>query len=80
MKFDQSEAEAVLQLARLGVMSEDGRVLTPDGKDALAVALGRRGGLKGGRARAAKLSSEERQKIARQAALVRWGKDSGRRS
>lgn len=31
-----------------------------DGKDPAAVALGRRGGLKGGRARAEKLTPEER--------------------
>ena len=45
------------------------------GKDADAVALGRRGGLKGGRARAAKLTPKERSDIARKAAAVRWSKD-----
>jgi len=43
-----------------------------DGKDPAAVALGRKGGLKGGAARAAKLSAEERSAIARKAAAVRW--------
>jgi len=33
---------------------------------------GRLGGLKGGRARAAKLSSEERSEIAKKAAQARW--------
>jgi hypothetical protein len=42
------------------------------GKDPAAVALGRKGGLKGGKARAAKLTPEERSEIARQAALKRW--------
>jgi N6-adenosine-specific RNA methylase IME4 len=42
-------------------------------KDALAVEFGRRGGLKGGRARAEKLSADERTKIARKAAAARWG-------
>ena len=43
-----------------------------DGKDPAAVELGRRGGLKGGKARAAKLSKERRQEIARKAAEARW--------
>lgn len=42
------------------------------GKNPLAVALGRRGGLKGGRARAEKLSSEERRASAIRAARARW--------
>lgn len=45
-------------------------------KDPAAVSLGRRGGLKGGAARAKKLSAEERSKIARKAAATRW-KDQG---
>lgn len=43
-----------------------------DGKDPAAVALGRKGGLKGGRARAAKLTAEERSAMARHAAQTRW--------
>jgi hypothetical protein len=43
---------------------------------AAAAELGRRGGLKGGKARAEKLSPEERKEIARKAAEARWrGKD-----
>lgn len=41
-------------------------------KNPAAVALGRLGGLKGGKARAAKLSPEQRAEIARMAASVRW--------
>lgn len=41
-------------------------------KDPAAVSLGRRGGLKGGPARAAKLTPEQRSEIARKAALCRW--------
>ncbi len=37
-------------------------------------ALGRLGGLKGGKARAEKLSPERRTEIAKKAALARWGK------
>ncbi len=45
----------------------------PDaGKDPAAVALGRKGGLKGGKARAEKLTPEERSELARRAARKRW--------
>jgi hypothetical protein len=43
-----------------------------EGKDPAAVELGRRGGLKGGKARAEKLSAKERSEIARKAAATRW--------
>lgn len=43
-------------------------------KNPVAVALGRLGGLKGGYARAAKLSEGKRKEIARNAAKKRWGK------
>jgi hypothetical protein len=45
------------------------------GKNPAAVALGRRGGLKGGKARADKLTPEQRKAIARRAAAVRWGEN-----
>ncbi|MCA1709077.1 MAG: hypothetical protein LC808_39685 [Actinobacteria bacterium] len=41
-------------------------------KDPAAVALGRRGGLKGGKARASALTPQQRSEIARKAALARW--------
>jgi hypothetical protein len=41
-------------------------------KNPAAVALGRLGGLKGGKARAEKLSAEERKAIAKKAAQKRW--------
>jgi hypothetical protein len=49
---------------------------TPEeqGKDPAAVSLGRRGGLKGGVARAASLTPEQRAKIAKKAAATRWKK------
>jgi hypothetical protein len=46
---------------------------TAEGKDPLAVELGRRGGLKGGKARAEKLSKKRRSEIAKKAAQARWG-------
>jgi hypothetical protein len=45
-------------------------------KNPAAVALGRLGGLKGGKARAASLSKKERSDIAKKAAKARW--DSAR--
>jgi hypothetical protein len=48
-----------------------------DGKDPAAVALGRKGGLKGGKARAAKMTAKQRSASAKKAALARWGKASG---
>lgn len=44
---------------------------TPE-KNQAAVELGRLGGLKGGKARAEKLTPEERSEIARRAAQARW--------
>lgn len=44
-------------------------------KNPAAVALGRLGGLKGGKARAEKLSEKRRKEIARKAAEARWKKD-----
>ena len=43
-----------------------------EGKDPAAVELGRRGGLKGGKARAARLTPEQRSEAARKAAEARW--------
>ncbi len=46
---------------------------TPN-KNPAAVMLGRLGGLKGGKARAMKLSAEKRSEIAQKAAAARWKK------
>lgn len=55
---------------------EDRAPITPDdpNKDPAAVSLGRRGGLKGGTARAAKMTPQRRAEIARKAAKARWAK------
>lgn len=47
-----------------------------DGKNPAAVALGRLGGLKGGKARAEALSKRKRAQIARIAAAARWKKST----
>lgn len=53
--------------------TSDTPIADPDeGKNPHAVALGRMGGRKGGKARADKLSPEQRSAIARRAALARW--------
>lgn len=48
---------------------------TKDGKNPAAVILGRLGGLKGGKARARKLSAKKRKDIAKIAAQARWRKN-----
>lgn len=57
---------------------EDGAPKSPehstDAKNPHAVALGRLGGLKGGRAAAERMTPEQRQERAQKAALARWGK------
>lgn len=66
------------QLAHLIAAIATGEVEEPktdDGKDPAAVALGRKGGLKGGAARAKKLTAEQRSEIAKKAAKARWATD-----
>src|SRR4249920_2415546 len=58
-------------------MPERTRTLDENGKDPIAVELGRHGGLKGGKARAAKMTKEERSESARKAAEARWAKQRG---
>jgi len=52
--------------------------LSDDVRHLIAVALGRQGGLKGGKARAQKLSAKKRKAIAKHAAAMRWGKRSSK--
>lgn len=63
------------QLAKFIADVATGEVELPEphaDKDPAAVSLGRRGGLKGGRARAESLSAEARHEIASKAAKTRW--------
>ena len=46
----------------------------PRKKNPAAVALGKLGGMKGGKARAAELSPERRKEIAQKAAKARWAR------
>lgn len=54
------------------VTGQDSVPAAVQGKNPAAVALGRLGGLKGGKARAEALSAKKRREIAQQAALRRW--------
>ncbi|MCC7018671.1 MAG: hypothetical protein IT332_02880 [Ardenticatenales bacterium] len=56
--------------------SPDAPVLD-DGKNPAAVALGKLGGKKGGPARMAKLTPEERSALAKKAAAKRWERSQG---
>jgi hypothetical protein len=56
--------------------SEEAEPELVEGKNPHAVALGRLGGLKGGKARANKLTSEQRKEIAKKAAESRWRRES----
>ena len=62
-------ASAIVQEATGEVPEEP-----PSDKNPHAVALGRLGGMKGGKARAKKLTAEQRQEIARKAARSRWAR------
>ena len=65
------------QLAKFIVELATGLQTEPDkyeGKNPAAVELGRLGGLKGGKARAKKLSAAKRKAIAKKAAEKRWEK------
>lgn len=65
-----ARAKAIVDLA-----TSDEDVPDPDeGKDPAAVALGRKGGQKGGKARAAKMTAEERSEAARRAVNARWNR------
>jgi hypothetical protein len=72
-----SKQKDAQQLARQvpDTIASDAELAPPksnDGKNPAAVALGRLGGLKGGKARAEKLSAAQRKAIAKKAAQSRW--------
>lgn len=65
----KSVIDAIIEETESEIVSE------PPQKNPAAVLLGRLGGLKGGKARAEKLSSEEKTEIAKKAAKARWNKN-----
>jgi len=62
-----------LLAAELTAAATEGEKDPDEGKNPAAVALGRLGGKKGGKARAKSLSPERRSEIAKKAAAARWG-------
>lgn len=76
--------ETAIQIVRkaTGDESYPAKPIEPsaDQISAVMAALGRRGGPKGGAARAAKLSPRKRKSIARKAAAARWRKERSRAS
>lgn len=66
---------------KLAVVAADGgEEIVTESKNPAAVALGKLGGLRGGKARAKKLSAEQRTAIARKAATARWAKKQTRQN
>jgi hypothetical protein len=63
-------AKSIVDLAT----HEKTEITLPDTRNPAAVALGRLGGLKGGKARAKSLTKAQRIKIARSGATARWKK------
>jgi len=68
--FTQVAFRVAQQAAHLEPITPEPEPLAPK------AAAGRKGGLKGGKARAAKLTAEERSESARKAAAARWAKKS----
>ena len=68
--------ESQLAKSIVDELTIDEQELKPE-KNLAAVALGRLGGLKGGKARAEKLSPKKRKAIAKKAAEARWSKEKG---
>ncbi len=73
---DANQAAHRTLLEAIGEKPKTPPVPPPDPKkNPAAVELGRLGGLKGGKARAKKLTKAERTRIAKKAAAKRWGHD-----
>jgi hypothetical protein len=69
------EAEDANQIAARVIQTVTGTAeVAKETISRVAAELGRRGGLKGGKARAAKLSPRKRKEIARKAARSRWSR------
>lgn len=75
-RLDLNELASQIAGEATGEAPPDEEPKPDDGKDPAAVALGRKGGLKGGKARAERMTPEERSEAARKAAQARWGKST----
>jgi len=74
-KDTQELSRSILDAAVPSAEPEESNEEEPE-KNPAAVALGRLGGLKGGKARAEKLTAKQRSEIAKKAAAARWKKAS----
>lgn len=72
-KGEKRHADTVQNAMLIGRIATGDVEDTPD-KNPHASEIGRKGGLRGGRARADKLTQEERSESARNAARARWSK------
>jgi len=73
-RLDINELAAQVVDEATGEIESEEEPTSDEGKDPAAVALGRKGGLKGGRVRAERMSPEERSDAAKKAAEARWSK------
>jgi hypothetical protein len=73
-KHPRDPNQLAKRIVAIATGEEEDHATVPEqeGKNPAAVALGRLGGLKGGKARAATLSKRRRAEIARRAAKARW--------
>jgi hypothetical protein len=67
-------AKYIVDLSTGNPITEDISPIAEKEKNPAAVSLGRLGGLKGGKARAAKLTDERKSEIASKAATAKWTK------
>ena len=72
LDINQLAAKILAAVASNSAQNDKQIETLPESKNPAAVALGRLGGLRGGKARAAKLSAKRRAQIARKAAAARW--------
>ena len=72
-----SKSPDVNEVAHWIMAQTTGSLLAQPEKNPHAVALGKLGGSKGGKIRAAKLSPAKRKAIAKKAAKARWSKPQG---
>ena len=72
MRKEKTKDVSQMAYAMVQAIADDNVPKMADGKDPLAVALGRRGGLKGGIARRNSMTAEQRSESARKAAVSRW--------
>ena len=71
-KDASQRAKALLDMVTGGTPKAPPPPAADAGKDPAAVALGRKGGLKGGAARAKALTAKKRKEIAKKGAKARW--------